>query len=257
MTDDERMTKHGWVIRRRLSFVIVIDSNFVIRISFVIRHLPVSDVALPPMRICSSCNTSTHAFICDFAKATAGDAAARRGAFSARVTPAVHFRAAVSQHAETRASPSSHVLRDPHQTQLPGLACPGGFLSSCYRRVDSRLCRAQRWHVEFDPARSATCALHQFRTGNAVPDRQDRDRRVGAKVLELYENLKHERRQLPAKVDRYLSELRDLEMLADLMASTFVNDPLRRQRVLEERLLNQRLRFLITYLRDEIGNAAA
>jgi len=80
---------------------------------------------------------------------------------------------------------------------------------------------------------------------------------LGAKVLELYANLKHDRRQLPAKVDRYLSELRDLEMLADLMASTFVNDPLRRQRVLEEHSLNQRLRFLIRYLRDEIGNAAA
>src|SRR5690348_9982890 len=80
---------------------------------------------------------------------------------------------------------------------------------------------------------------------------------LGTKVLELYSNLKHERRQLPAKVDRYLSELSDLEMLADLMASTFVNDPLRRQRVLEECSLNQRLRFLITYLRDEIGNAAA
>jgi Lon protease-like protein len=80
---------------------------------------------------------------------------------------------------------------------------------------------------------------------------------LGAKVLELYASLKHDGRQLPGKVDRYLAELRDLEMLADLMASTFVNDPLRRQRVLEERSLNQRLRFLITYLRDEIGNAAA
>jgi hypothetical protein len=46
-------------------------------------------------------------------------------------------------------------------------------------------------------------------------------------------------------------------MLADLMASTFVSDPLRRQRLLEERSLNQRLRFLIRYLRDEIGNPAA
>jgi Lon protease-like protein len=80
---------------------------------------------------------------------------------------------------------------------------------------------------------------------------------LGAKVVELYASLKHDRRQLPAKLDRYLSQLRDLEMLADLMASTFVNDPLRRQRLLEERSLNQRLRFLITYLRDEIGNAAA
>lgn len=80
---------------------------------------------------------------------------------------------------------------------------------------------------------------------------------LGAKVVELYGSLKHDRRQLPAKLDRYLSELRDLEMLADLMGSTFVNDPLRRQRLLEERSLNQRLRFLITYLRDETGNAAA
>src|SRR5882762_6447445 len=80
---------------------------------------------------------------------------------------------------------------------------------------------------------------------------------LGAKVLELYASLKQDGRQLPAKVDRYLSELRDLEMLADLMASTFVNDPLRRQRVLEEHSLNERLRFLIRYLRDEIGNAAA
>jgi len=74
-------------------------------------------------------------------------------------------------------------------------------------------------------------------------------------VIELYGSLKHDRRQLPTKLDRYLSELRDLEMLADLMASTFVSDPLRRQRLLEERSLNQRLRFLIRYLRDEIGNA--
>ncbi len=80
---------------------------------------------------------------------------------------------------------------------------------------------------------------------------------LGAKVIELYGSLKHNRRQLPAKLDRYLSELHDLEMLADLMASTFVNDPLRRQRLLEEHSLNQRLRFLIRYLRDEIGNAAA
>ena len=79
---------------------------------------------------------------------------------------------------------------------------------------------------------------------------------LGAKLIELYGSLEHDRRQLPAKLDRYLSELRDLEMLADLMASTFVNDPLRRQRLLEEPSLNKRLRFLIRYLRDEIGNTA-
>jgi hypothetical protein len=69
--------------------------------------------------------------------------------------------------------------------------------------------------------------------------------------------LKRDGRQLPAKVDRYLSQLNDLEMLADLVASTFVNDPLRRQRILEEPSLNQRLRLLIQFLRDEIGSTAA
>ncbi|HEY6206151.1 MAG TPA: LON peptidase substrate-binding domain-containing protein [Chthoniobacterales bacterium] len=80
---------------------------------------------------------------------------------------------------------------------------------------------------------------------------------LGEKVLELYKKLKRDGRKLPAKVDRYLSQLNDLEMLADLVASTFVNDALRRQRILEEPSLNQRLRLLITFLQDEIGSAAA
>lgn len=80
---------------------------------------------------------------------------------------------------------------------------------------------------------------------------------LGAKVLELYSKLKDAGRQLPEKVDRYLSHLGDTEMLADLMAATFVNDPMRRQQLLEERSLNRRLRLVIQYLREETGSAAA
>ena len=80
---------------------------------------------------------------------------------------------------------------------------------------------------------------------------------LGEKVLELYRKLKRAGRQLPPKVDRYLAQLGDLEMLADLVASTFVDDPLRRQQMLEEASVNQRLRLLITFLQDEIGSAAA
>jgi len=80
---------------------------------------------------------------------------------------------------------------------------------------------------------------------------------LGEKVVELYRQLKRAERQLPPKVDRYLTQLGDLEMLADLVASTFVNDPLRRQKMLEETSVNQRLRLLITFLQDEIGSAAA
>ena len=80
---------------------------------------------------------------------------------------------------------------------------------------------------------------------------------LATKVLELYSKLKRDQRQLPAKVDRYLSDLRDPEMLADLVASTFINDPLRRQDVLEELALNQRLRLVIRYLSEEPGSAGA
>jgi ATP-dependent Lon protease len=58
-------------------------------------------------------------------------------------------------------------------------------------------------------------------------------------------------------VDRYLSDLSDPEMLADLMAFTFISDPLRRQEVLEELSVNQRLRLVIQYLREETGSAFA
>jgi Lon protease-like protein len=80
---------------------------------------------------------------------------------------------------------------------------------------------------------------------------------LSAKVLEFYTRLKEGGRQLPAKVDQYLSHLGDMEMLADLMAATFINDSLRRQQVLEELAVNQRLRLIIQYLREETGSAAA
>lgn len=80
---------------------------------------------------------------------------------------------------------------------------------------------------------------------------------LGAKVLELYSKLKGDGRKFPPKVDQYLADLGDPEMLADLIASTFVSDPLRRQRVLEELSVNDRLRLVIRYLRDENGNGAA
>ena len=80
---------------------------------------------------------------------------------------------------------------------------------------------------------------------------------LGAKVLDLYEKFKGNGRQFPEKVDRYLADLTDPEMLADLMAATFVSDPLRRQQLLEELSVVARLRLVIQYLREEAGNAAA
>lgn len=79
---------------------------------------------------------------------------------------------------------------------------------------------------------------------------------LSTKVLELYAKFKGNGRKLPPKVDRYLSDLNDPEMLADLVASTFVSDPLRRQHVLEELSVNDRLRLVIRYLREESSAAS-
>jgi Lon protease-like protein len=76
---------------------------------------------------------------------------------------------------------------------------------------------------------------------------------LAAKVLEFYTRLKSSERALPEKIDRYLSEMSDPEMLADLIASTFIGDVTHRQQLLEELDLNQRLRLLIQHLREENG----
>ncbi len=80
---------------------------------------------------------------------------------------------------------------------------------------------------------------------------------LSAKVLEFYGRLRQIGRELPEKVDRYLNEMSDPELLADLIASTLISDAARRQQLLEELDLNQRLRLLIQYLREEGGSAAA
>ena len=79
---------------------------------------------------------------------------------------------------------------------------------------------------------------------------------LATKVVELYTRLKSRKGALPEKINRYLGEMSDPEMLADLIASTFVSGATRRQQLLEELDLNNRLRLLIQYLREENSNAA-
>ncbi|MDQ6623278.1 MAG: LON peptidase substrate-binding domain-containing protein [Verrucomicrobiota bacterium] len=89
------------------------------------------------------------------------------------------------------------------------------------------------------------------------PDPSAEGEALAARVLDYYEKFKGDGRQFPAKIDRYLSDLSDPEMLADLMAATFVTDPFRRQQLLEELSVTRRLRLVIQFLREESGHAAA
>lgn len=81
--------------------------------------------------------------------------------------------------------------------------------------------------------------------------------RLSKDVLEIYARFKRNGRQFPEKVDEYLSSLSEPEMLADLMAATFVTDASRRQRLLEELSVQRRLQLIVSYLRDETGDAVA
>lgn len=80
---------------------------------------------------------------------------------------------------------------------------------------------------------------------------------LAARVLDYYDKFKGDGRPFPEKVDRFLSDLSQPEMLADLMSATFVTDPMRRQQLLEELSVTRRLRMVLQFLRDETGDAAA
>jgi Lon protease-like protein len=88
-------------------------------------------------------------------------------------------------------------------------------------------------------------------------DRGIESEALATKVLDLYEKFKRSGREFPARIDRYLADLTDPEMLGDLMAATFIGDPFRRQQLLEETSVNQRLRLLIKYLSEENGDVIA
>ncbi len=76
---------------------------------------------------------------------------------------------------------------------------------------------------------------------------------LGAKVLELCNQFKERGQQLPGQLDQFLAHLTNLEMLADLVAHTFVGDPFARQQLLEETSVPERLRLLIRFLGEELA----
>jgi Lon protease-like protein len=133
-----------------------------------------------------------------------------------------------------------------------------GLIRACVERGDgtSNLILQGLERVRFTSfAQSAPFPIAEIEPLPSQSETSVETEALAAKVVELYSQIKGDGRGLPEKVDRYLSDLSDPEMLADLVASTFINDALRRQRVLEEPSVNQRLRLVIQYLRDEGGAA--
>src|SRR5256714_5517926 len=135
-----------------------------------------------------------------------------------------------------------------------------GLIRACVGRADgtSNLILQGLQRVRF----TGFAQLHPFPIAELETLQSDTETTVetealGAKVLELYDRFKTLGRKLPTKIDKYVTGMTDLAMLADLMASTFIVDALRRQQVLQELDLNARLRLVIQYLREESGTVAA
>lgn len=135
-----------------------------------------------------------------------------------------------------------------------------GLIRACVGRADgtSNLILQGLQRVRF----SGFSQLHPFPIAEIETLRSETETTVetealGAKVLELYGRFKTFGRKLPDKIDKYVTGMTDLAMLADLMASTFIASAFRRQQILEELDLNARLRLVIQYLSEESGTAAA
>jgi Lon protease-like protein len=101
--------------------------------------------------------------------------------------------------------------------------------------------------VQEKPFRIAQIASVPSEQGNTVEAEA-----LGVKVLELCRQLKEGGFEPSAQLDTFLSHLTNLDMLADLIGHTFVSDPFRRQSLLEEPLVPERLRLLIQYLSADL-----
>ncbi len=75
---------------------------------------------------------------------------------------------------------------------------------------------------------------------------------LGAKVLELCQQLKEQGLPLPSQLERFLAHSTTPGMLADLVGHTFISDPFARQKLIEEPLIPARLRLLIKFLAAEL-----
>ena len=75
---------------------------------------------------------------------------------------------------------------------------------------------------------------------------------LSAKLLRLCEMLHSVGTPVPEGFDEQISKIEDPEVLSDVVAHTFLRDPFRRQDVLEELRVGERMRLLIRHLNAEM-----
>ena len=74
---------------------------------------------------------------------------------------------------------------------------------------------------------------------------------LGTKVVELCAKLHEQGLEMPAALVQKLRHVTSPELLADIVTQTFVRDPVRQQRLIEEASVSERMRILIRYLETQ------
>lgn len=95
--------------------------------------------------------------------------------------------------------------------------------------------------------------IAEVRELKSQPAPQLQGEALAAKLLELCGELRAQDEAIPEKIEEQLAKLADPEMLGDVIAHTLLRDAQRRQELLEELDVGERLRALIRHLREQLG----
>jgi Lon protease-like protein len=130
-----------------------------------------------------------------------------------------------------------------------------GVIRACVTHPDgtSHLILQGMARVEF----TEFVAGHPFRMARlqevpAQPATQDEAEALSAQVLEFCAHYRAKGAEISDTLDQQLAKVEDPAVLCDIVTHTFVRDPHRRQRVLEETRVADRLRTLIRHLGEEM-----
>ncbi len=130
-----------------------------------------------------------------------------------------------------------------------------GLIRACVSHPDgtSHLILQGMARVEFTEfIKGEPYRMARIREVPAQPATQDEAEALSAQVLEFCAHYRAKGAEISDTLDQQLAKVEDPAILCDIVTHTFVRDPHRRQRVLEESRVADRLRTLIRHLGEEM-----
>ena len=137
--------------------------------------------------------------------------------------------------------------------QIAGL----GLVRACVEQADgtSHLVLQGLARVRFTGyAQEAPFRVAEITQLPPEPSDGDEAKDLASHVVQLCSAQRAKGVELPEAVEQQLAKLSDPEVLGDVVAQSFLRDPQRRQEILEQRTIGNRLRLLIHHLNAEMGS---